>query len=187
MQRTSTATQASHYANLLRLTRDIQQRDGLKPSDEKFLSIIETHGWHVTGVFNGQGDSGPEWSYSTGLFHSYGHPEILIVGLDLKNMQKIINNIGSKVKRGKTFEPGNEYFDILANYGCQFREVEKSQYRPYLGWAIWFYENGPFPVLQCFWPDREGIYPWDPACSAAVVAQQPQLFKPALRGFEKLT
>jgi hypothetical protein len=159
------------------MTRDVRQRGGLKPADQKFLSIIETHGWHVTRVFNREGDSGPEWAYSTGLFHSYGHPEILIVGLELDIMGRIINIIGAEVKGGKQYQPGQEYADILANYGCQFREVQRTQYRDYVGWSIWFYEADPFPLLQCFWPDREGHYPWDPDCSEAVADQQPLLFK----------
>jgi hypothetical protein len=159
------------------MTRNISEREGLDPADQKFLSIIETHGWHVTRVFNGKGDSGPEWAYSTGLFHSYGHPEILVIGLPLTNMHRIINNIGSRVKEGNRFEAGREYFEILDGHGCQFREVNRSHYKNYVGWAIWFYESEPFPLFQCFWPDRNGHYPWDPECSAAVAAQQAQLLR----------
>ncbi|MCU1270527.1 MAG: hypothetical protein JWN74_1821 [Acidobacteriaceae bacterium] len=158
------------------MTRDIRLREKLPAPDQKFLASIETFGWNVTNVFNKEGDTGPEWSYSTGLFHSYAHPEIIIFGLELRNMRKIVNNVGSAVKNGSRFKPGSEYFDIFTKYGCQFRDVSVDHYRAYLGWAIWFYERDSFPVLQCFWPDREGRYPWDPACSAAVVAQQPLLF-----------
>ena len=45
---------------------------------------------------------------ATGIFHSYQHPEIVIFGLELDNMQKIVNNIGSAIKNGAKYEPGNE-------------------------------------------------------------------------------
>jgi len=161
------------------MTRDLAQRDGLPPADQKFLSNIETHGWVVTKVFGSEGETGPEFAYSAGLFHVYKHPEIIIFGLDLDIMHKIINNIGNAVKSGTQFESGNEYQHIFAKCGCQFRLVEPAWYKDYLGWAIWFYEGSKFPVLQCFWPDREGRYPWDPGCASGVVELQPFLFKSA--------
>jgi hypothetical protein len=159
------------------MTRDPQQREGLHFADQKTLSNIETHGWNVTKVFRAEGEVGPEWAFSTGLFHSYQHPEIMIFGLDLDIMHKIVNDIGSEVKSGTKFEPGKEYREIFARCGCRFRPVEQRYYRQYLGWAIWFYEGDPFPVLQCFWPDKEGKYPWEPACSEFAISAQPLLFE----------
>ncbi len=94
-------------------------------------------------------------------------------------MQKIVNVIGTEIKGGEKFEPGNEYQNVFAQCGCQFRPVDWSRYADYLGWAMWFYNGDPFPVLQCFWPDREGHYPWDPSCSSGAVELQPFLFKPS--------
>lgn len=161
------------------MVRDASHPDNSHPADQKFLAQIETHGWNVTNVFRREGETGPEWSFSTGLFHSYRHPEIVIVGLELDNMQKIVNTIGSEIKNGAKYEPGNEYHDIFSRCACQFRPVDTGRYRDYLGWAIWFYNGEPFPVLQCFWPDLQGHYPWDPDCAPGVVALQPLLFKPS--------
>ncbi len=165
-------------ATLHRMVRDPNDPDNSHPADQKFLAQIETHGWNVTNVFRREGEAGPEWSFSTGLFHSYLHPEIVIFGLELDNMQKIVNTIGSGIKNGAKYEPGNEYHDVFARCSCQFRPVETGYYRDYLGWAIWFYNGEPFPVLQCFWPDIQGHYPWDPECSPGVASLQPLLFKP---------
>ena len=159
------------------MVRDASHPDSSHPTDQKFLAQIETHGWNVTNIFRRDEEKGPEWSFSTGLFHSYLHPEIVIFGLELDNMQKIVNTIGSEVKNGAKYESGNEYHDIFARCGCQFRPVDTGHYRRYLGWAIWFYNGEPFPTLQCFWPDLQGRYPWDPECSPSVVALQPLLFR----------
>ena len=111
------------------MARDPNHPDNSDPSDQKFLSQIETYGWNVTNVFRREGEIGPDWSYSTGLFHSFQHPEIVIFGLELDNMQKIVNTIGSAIKGGAKFESGNEYQDILARCGCQFRTVDASRYK----------------------------------------------------------
>jgi hypothetical protein len=159
--------------------RDPNHPDNSHPADQEFLKQVEEYGWNVTNIFRREGETGPEWSFSTGLFHTFKHPEVVIFGLERNIMQGIINNIGDAVKNGQKFEPGNEYQDIFAKCGCQFRPVDPVFYRGYLGWAIWFYNGEHFPLLQCFWPDLEGRYPWDPACSSEVVAAQPLLFKPA--------
>ena len=161
------------------MTRDIRDRDGLSAADQKFLSNIESHGWVVTKIFRSQGEKGPEFAYSTGLLQRYQHPEVIIFGLDLDTMHRIINNIGDAVKSGVRFETGNEYKDIFARCGCQFRIVDPAYYKPYLGWSIWFYETCEFPALQCFWPDRDERYPWDPKCTPKVIELQPLLFKPS--------
>jgi uncharacterized protein DUF4262 len=43
-------------------------------------------------------------------------------------------------------------------------------------YALWFYEDDPFPLMQCFWPDKEGRFPWDDGCDDYVRNAQPLLF-----------
>jgi hypothetical protein len=47
-------------------------------SDEKLREDVDNYGWHVMGVLD-TADI-PAWAYSVGLYHSFGHPEILIMG-----------------------------------------------------------------------------------------------------------
>jgi len=63
------------------MTLDPSKRDGLSPVDAKFLQIIEEYGWHVMTVAPRVGDDGALWAYSTGLYYSYGHPEIILFNL----------------------------------------------------------------------------------------------------------
>lgn len=159
------------------MVRDLRDRDDLPAADRSFLSNIKKYGWNVTNVFASEGETGPEWSYSTGLYHSFQHAEIAVFGLKIENMHKIINNIGEAVKNGARFEAGNEYHDIFARIGCRFQSVPRAHYKEYFGWGIWFYEQDALPMLQCFWPDRDGRYPWDPRCSPHVASLQPLLFE----------
>jgi hypothetical protein len=161
------------------MTRIPSNREGLHKADQKFLSDIEDYGWSVMNVHKKAGEEGPDWSFSTGIFFKFQHPEIIIFGLDSNTMTCIINNIGKEVESGKHFEPGREYSDLFERCLCMFRIVAQDHYRDYLGWAIWFYEQDPFPVLQCFWPDKNGFYPWDLRCDLHVRSAQPLLFKPS--------
>jgi hypothetical protein len=55
---------------------------------EKLLNDIEKYGLQVMHVF---GDElGPGFSYSIGLFESYNHPEVIIIGLRQDLMHQLI-------------------------------------------------------------------------------------------------
>jgi hypothetical protein len=159
------------------MTKILEETTGMSEPDAKVLQDIREFGWHVTGVFGKQGEEGSEWAFPIGLFHSFGHPELIVFGLPLQRCMNIINEIGNAVKVGKRFLSGEEYPDILADsYKCSFREVTLHQYRNYVGYALWFYEDDPFPLSQCFWPDKEGRFPWDERCNEYVKSVQPLLF-----------
>jgi hypothetical protein len=157
---------------------DFDKTDGLHPSDVKFLEIVKKFGWHVMTVMPRTGERGSLFSYSTGLFRTYQHPEILLFNLPVETMPQIINEIGNQVKAGKKFEPGPSYSDILASCSCVFRPVLEEHFSEYVGYSLWFYDGDPFALLQCFWPDPNGRFPWEPDCDARYRDSQPLLYLP---------
>jgi hypothetical protein len=53
-----------------------------EPKDDherKALADVQNHGWHVLKVM--EDDRGPAFAYTVGLYHSFRHPELIIVGL----------------------------------------------------------------------------------------------------------
>jgi len=160
------------------MTLDLKNTTGLNSADAKFLANIEQHGWVVTKVAPRVGDEGNCFAYSTGLYLRFGQPEIVMFGLDLDTMHTIINSVGNQMKRGVNFVPDQAFGDLLERYPCQFRVVDKSNYAEHLGWSCWFYESHNYPALQCFWPDKNGYFPWQSECAAGVRELQPLLFLP---------
>jgi Domain of unknown function (DUF4262) len=156
---------------------DPKKRAGLKKIDEDFLRIIDEHGWHVMSVLPGVDDEGELWSYSTGLYYHYKHPEIIVFNEPTKLRLSMINAIGDRVKAGESFEPGKGYSDIIDNFDVQFRAVHSSHCWGWVNFACWFYDNDPttFPLLQCFYPDMSGKFPWEPDCEQWAIDQQPLL------------
>jgi Domain of unknown function (DUF4262) len=159
---------------------DPKKREGLPEDDQKFLRIIDEFGWHVTNVAPRVGEEGDLWSYSTGLYYLYKHPEIIVFNQKHDLMHSMINSIGKQVKAGEKFEPGRGYAEIIGAFDCQFRPVDFSHYKEYVGWSIWFYDRDPksFPILQCFWPDMAGKFPWEAGCSQWAIDRQPLLDQP---------
>ena len=66
------------------------------PDDQKVLDGVAGYGWHVVKIFE---QEGTRMAFSIGLFHNFGHPEIVVFGLDPDLMHSIINSEqGSRLK-----------------------------------------------------------------------------------------
>jgi hypothetical protein len=148
------------------------------PNDQKLLDDVAEYGWHVIGVLD-HGEA-PGWSYSIGLFKNFGHPEIVVFGLDSDLRQSIINTIGDAARDGNTFEIDSNYFDLIETYACTFKGVAPLWRDFFLAFATWFYDGADYPVLQCFWPDFDLRFPWEPNFSEDLFSAQPLLFNDQL-------
>jgi hypothetical protein len=94
-----------------------------------------------------------------GLFRNFGHPEIIIFGLDLILMHKMINGIGEAIREGVASSHGVLASGFLQGYDVRFVDFPRSAYRDHLGYANWFYKGQGSPALQCLWPDKAGRFP----------------------------
>jgi hypothetical protein len=119
---------------------------------------IQRHRWLVFSV---AGDTQPLYSYTVGLFETFGHPEVVLSGLDIDLAQTLLNDIGSTVAQGMVRKPEELYDDILNDYPCLFKAVPVTVYEQYFGRALVFYAETAFPVLQCLWPDALKRFPGD--------------------------
>jgi hypothetical protein len=77
-------------------------------------------------------EEGPGFTYSVGLFHSSGHPEILAIGLEVDVMFRTVNFIGGAVRGWKVFEQLDESNNVL----CEFIAGAKSDCPKRLSHAV---------------------------------------------------
>lgn len=162
------------------MTLDPTRRSAFPPKDREFLRIVDEHGWHVTFVAPREGSKDKQewWGYSTGIYYRYQQPEILLAGLGYDTTVILINSVGDEVKAGLRIEPDRPYNQFLRGYDVIFKPVHPSHMGDYVGFAIWFYERAPFPVLQMFFPDKKGKFPWEKGCQPEVKKRQPLLYLP---------
>ena len=145
-----------------------------EPKDEherKALADVRNHGWHVLKVM--EDNEGPAFAYTVGLYHSFGHPELIVVGLPLDVGHSVLNIAGESIRRGNRYLAGTQSDEFLEDRACAFRRMPESQYRHYLGWNLWFYDGAPFPALQMIWADQQGRWPWESAVAPEVRERQP--------------
>lgn len=146
-------------------------------ADLRVRSDVETFGWHVAKI---QGDEkAPPWAFTIGLEERFEHPEILIFGMELDLLHKLLDHIGEMVKRGRIFGHDERAVGVLDDHAPLFRAVLPKWYGPFVGNAGWYYQERDFRVLQCFWPDVDGLMPWEPGFDGAWVGKQPFLFEEA--------
>jgi Domain of unknown function (DUF4262) len=145
-------------------------------SDRKLLADIASHGWHIVGVNADEG--GPGFAFSVGLYYTLGHPEVLIMGLPHPISACLINDLGDAIRSGDKFEAGSRYGDIAAGFPLALLSMDQRYFREYLGYALWFYRTLDFPVLQCVWPDKLGIFPWETGYDSRFFDMQRVLGKP---------
>lgn len=127
--------------------------------EEKIINDVQEYGWHVINVF--EGEDSYEFSYTIGLYKTFGSPELFMSGIKGEVMHSILNTIADDITKGRVIQPGESYSDILEGYDCYFDLVDKSNYDEYFGKAVWFYQGNDFPVLQCVWPNRDHDFPWE--------------------------
>ena len=149
----------------------------LDDGDKKVLSDIERVGWHL--VIIPEDEEGPGFAFTIGLFHSFDHPEVAVVGQKMELQEYLLNEIGTQVQSGLRFTPTERYPGLLEGpFDCGFAEIPKNAYNEYLGYAQWYYRDREFPALQCLWPDRQNRIPIDDDFEPRLRDRQPLMTAP---------
>jgi hypothetical protein len=143
------------------------------PIESKLRADIQRYGWHVLNVLP-EGTHSPH-SYSVGLFATFHHPEIVVVGLPGDRAHRCINNLADEIRDGAVFEPGSRYGHVINGYDVTFVRVAGELYSEKFGRAIDYYGSIPFPMIQMVWPDRNNAFPWEPSCESGIRDLQPVL------------
>lgn len=143
-------------------------------ADLRVRSDIDTYGWHVAKIAGDE--KAPPWSFTIGLEHSFDHPEILAVGMELELLHALLNHVGEQVKHGRRFEHDERAQGVLDQHPPVFRTVATRWHGAFVGNAAWFYRERSFRVLQCFWPDASGRLPWEPGFDPEWQGRQPLLY-----------
>jgi hypothetical protein len=140
--------------------------------EKKVLDDVARYGWHILVVMSAADDA-PWFAYTIGLYESFGHPEIITFGLAHPLMARLLNFVGQEAKAGREQAAGTRVSGLLDGLDCTFATFPRSEYHARLGYALWYYDSSQFPVLQLFWPDRDGRFPWDPEADSHARRCQP--------------
>lgn len=146
----------------------------LSPTEQRILADVDTDGLHIEKV-TAEKKGAPAWAYSIGIHKTMQQPDIILFGLRPDTMAQLIENTVERMREGVVYGDGLEDEELLQGYTCVFKSVREIWYDVTVKHARWFYGGSAFPLLQLYWPDRNGKFPWDPKCQPEVRALQPRL------------
>jgi hypothetical protein len=145
----------------------------LDEPEKNFVSQIREHGWFRTSV--SADDEGPGFSYTTGFWLNLGFPEVITFSLKDEIAHDTFWHMYKALKNGELFTIGQPVETVFENLEAALVPVAERQFKDHLGWSRWFYGGNGFQCVQLVWPDRTGLFPWQPGYEANLVAAQPDL------------
>ena len=175
-------TPAAKYLNSLKSPK-VAGFQWQEPDDDKdrrlFRDVLEC-GCHIVAIEDSP--HAPEFCFSIGFFINLQHPEFFVMGMSSNTAGRIINRLFRSVEGGHRFSEDEKIADLFDDERLGIlKPFPKSLYFDYLGYACWFYRSltffppplePKFPVLQLFWPDKAGRYPFEAGCHPSAVAAQ---------------
>jgi hypothetical protein len=136
----------------------------LVPEDEQTISNIEKYGCAVISVKSKLGRA-YGWTYTIGVYDTCGKPDLITVGLDPEVAHSCLNEAVKRLPSGVDVVKGRQA-DLIGNVDCEFRPVDSKWIKRFMNWAIWYYGNSEFPVLQAVYPDLQNRFPEDDSFNA---------------------
>jgi len=126
-------------------------------TDRSILRNVSERGWHSVTV--SERNDQPGWAFTIGLQRSFEHPEVVVFGLPGNANQEIVERLARDVAAGAAHPADSTSDTILPGLACEFRAVARTWYETFFGYAVWYYGDLDFPVVQFLWPDRENRLP----------------------------
>ncbi|QWF20515.1 DUF4262 domain-containing protein [Nocardioides sp. LMS-CY] len=162
--------------------------DAYDELDRHTIDTVLKHGWQVILVggdagcshpdhddpwFDDHDEPGPAFAYTVGLGHRCGHPELLMSGLDHRVLHSALNDVAQRVIDGRRLAPGDALEDVLAGVPVAIEQVDDDALEETVTWSAWFHRR-PQDALALVWPDRSGIFAWQPGAEEMLDDLQPR-------------
>jgi len=128
----------------------------IKQYHAKVDDNIEKLGYHFTFVFAG---TEPSFCYSTGIYKSFGIPELFVSALPQNLSHELIKSYIDSFKDSKSI-PVNERIEYLTDrFPVYLLEVANDKLVEYVLSSVRFYKNADYSYLQLIYPDVSGYFP----------------------------
>ncbi len=118
---------------------------GETDEERAVLARIDAEGVHVVHALEPDGGPEPDLSYTVGLWATFGHAELAVVGPRAEERHALLGAAVARVRGGTALPPGG----VLETGGRSWRTAEADDaLRSRLRLAAWLYEGERYPLLR---------------------------------------
>lgn len=135
-------------------------------------TLIQKHGFMVQGVFGTDKAPEPPFAYTIGL-HQKNRPEIIVFGLPPETAHQLLNTVARLLLDRETALPKIREKLTLPGWGVPAYLVSVPAVRAELyayGAATRSQQQATY--FQVVWPDKAGLFPWEPGADFSSFPQQ---------------
>jgi hypothetical protein len=142
---------------------------------ERLREQVTRSGFTFQPVFPSADTDGEPFVYTIGLSRTYNHPEIYVVGLDADNAIELLLRTIDKIAGGEVFETPTFFEDEDGDL-FTVRPLVQADVDENSGLGQKVLGHG-FPAVQVYYPDENGLFPWEEGCDPTY-ATQTQMLRP---------
>lgn len=145
----------------------------MHPQDRIKLAMIAEHGF----CFNPVRVNNTTLVYTAGLYMTFGHPEIFVMGYEDQHAFNLIGMVYQRIKAGDRFADAMVIDDLVEDDIFAIRRMTQSstEQNSGLGQRL----VGEFPAVQLFFSDEHYLFPWDEGCDPRCKSLQTSLLEVA--------
>jgi Domain of unknown function (DUF4262) len=147
--------------------------------EQRIEDDITKYGWHCPLVLGD--DDGPTFAYTIGFGFAGDWPECMVIGQSHELMHAMLGYLWDGKGTEYQLTDGEICRDLVEGFACILRQVHTSHFDDYFGRGCGQYikrNNYSMRMMQVFWPDKSGKYPWEADCNPAAIERQPLLYLP---------
>lgn len=130
----------------------------MHPVDQSKLDMIARYGF----CFNPVRANGTDFVYTAGLYRTFKHPEIFVMGYQIQDAANLIGMVYERIKSGDRFSEAMVIDDLWRESLFAIRPMLQSSTDEHSGRGQMLV--GSFPAVQLFFTDENDLFPWEEGC-----------------------
>ena len=148
--------------------------------DTEIAEVVNRDGMQIITI----NDASPPFAYTVGLMFTRQHPELIVFGMGQAG-PKVLRLLFGEISKGRSFAAGGK-LPLVAGRDAIIatRPVHPTQHKLYLGFAMGHCtlrgRLGGLQALVVFWPDKNGIFPFEQGCDDKAWAAQRRIDQPVM-------
>jgi hypothetical protein len=108
-------------------------RVGIDDLERMVITNVRDFGWHAVNVI--EDDDHPPWSFNIGLYDTWSHPELILIGRSRATAHHILETIANDLDHDRRLDLTTTTDTLLPGIPCHFIEVAERYYSDYVGFA----------------------------------------------------